>query len=663
MARPSRPPSHRQELQSRAIREILRATAEALPLDEILAVAVNMVIIVGDASTAWIMRLEGDRLRTVVARGAFAGRLLGVGRPESAVGTAAPELGAHPLVMPADRIDPSDPLLGPFAGRRESATLVPVRAAGRLIGLLGSASHAAAATDLAFLSTIAEQAATAIETALLREEGRTWRERLSVVFAGMAEAVLVYDRDGSVALMNPAAVDLFGAKGVKPGESLVEATGRVNPRYLDGRSVSPSETAAARALRGERVSDQEASVLASDGTRRFGLVSSAPLTMDGQTRGAVVVWRDVTNLRHAEEERSRLLDQVESERFWLRTVIDRSPVGIILVEGSHGERVIANRRAEEMFGRPLPQEGGIEQYLGQIYHPDGTPLSRSELATERALHGVPAVVEEEVLRQPSGREVRARVSSVPIRVPGRILGAVVILEDITEIRELEQQREEWTWIIAHDLRQPITIITGYADLLAKRLAGRGNPEEQRTIEHVLTSARNLNKMISDLLDISRISARQLVLERRTVDLPALVRGAVERAGSITGDRPVTVTVSSEIPPVNVDPARIEQVLDNLLVNAVKYGYPGTEIRIDVTRRLGEAIVSVTNHGDGIAPAELPRLFSRFYRTSEARAGRKEGLGLGLYISRGLIEAHGGRIWAESTPGQTTTFSLALPLPD
>ncbi|WP_437329430.1 sensor histidine kinase [Sorangium sp. So ce381] len=137
---------------------------------------------------------------------------------------------------------------------------------------------------------------------------------------------------------------------------------------------------------------------------------------------------------------------------------------------------------------------------------------------------------------------------------------------------------------------------------------------------------------------------------------------MERTADATKGHRVDVEVLDGVPPLWADPGRLEQVLTNLLSNAAKYGAPGTPIRIGVERRSGEVLVAVENEGKGIAPDELPRLFARYYRTSEAKAGGAAGLGLGLYIVRGLVEAHGGRIWAESEPGKAT-FRFTLPCPD
>lgn len=379
------------------------------------------------------------------------------------------------------------------------------------------------------------------------------------------------------------------------------------------------------------------------------------------TGGASVYFRDVTARKRIERERAELLERLAAERAWLDAVIEQSPVAIFRVEGPEGERIVANRQAERLFGRPLPAEGGVAQYISQICRTDGTPLSWPELATERALRGQTVGNEEQLIRRPNGQEVRVMVRATPIRRAGRTAGAVVVYDDITEIRQLERQREEWTSIIAHDLRQPVATITGYGGILRRSLGARAGPREQSAIEHILTAAWNLNKMIGDLLDISQIEGQNLSLDQTAVNLPVLVADVVERTGVVMNRHPVRIEVRGQVPRINADPARVEQVLGNLLSNAAKYGEPDTEILVTVDCRDGAEEIAVTNRGAGIPPDEMPRLFNRFYRSREARTSGARGLGLGLYISKCIIEAHGGQIWAESTPGQTTTFHFTLPI--
>lgn len=215
-------------------------------------------------------------------------------------------------------------------------------------------------------------------------------------------------------------------------------------------------------------------------------------------------------------------------------------------------------------------------------------------------------------------------------------------------------------MVAHDLRQPVTLISGYATLVAQQ-ATPDTALFQKQVEHIRVSARRLNRMIADLLDASRFEARHLTLERQEIDLPLLVRAVVDRMREITTGHPVTVEISGEIPLLKADPGRLEQVLGNLLSNAAKYSDADTEIQVSVARYGVEIQVAITNQGGGISPEDLPHLFTRFYRTHATHSNRIDGLGLGLYIAKNLVEAHGGRIHVDSVPGQTTTFSFSLPL--
>lgn len=162
-------------------------------------------------------------------------------------------------------------------------------------------------------------------------------------------------------------------------------------------------------------------------------------------------------------------------------------------------------------------------------------------------------------------------------------------------------------------------------------------------------------MIQDLLDFSRIEARQLTIVRQDVDLAALVRACIDSLTPEAPGRPLELRAHGPIEHVQADPDRLAQVMDNLLTNALKYGEPGTPITVDIQPRTGCVEVSVTNEGRGIAPNQQPRLFQRFQRIDA-----RKGVGLGLYIARKLVEAHGGSIGVESRPGATTTFHFTIP---
>lgn len=392
-------------------------------------------------------------------------------------------------------------------------------------------------------------------------------------------------------------------------------------------------------------------------------VDRAPFVPSIFNLGAIVIVAGlaliIDELRLTTERRAR---EAEAARSQIQAILESTTNTILYVDAAT-EQVRANREAEQLFGPSLVSGAGRFQFLGQVYYPDDRPVDPDAAPTTRALRGERVTQEELLVHHTQGQHIPVLVSAAPVRDHnGVVLGAVTTFQDITGLKELERLRQEWTSVIAHDLRQPVTIIFGYADLLARQLGTSPDETVARAIGHIRASAHQLRKMISDLLDVSRIEARRLTLSCETVDIVSLVRAVTERMAEITVGHPVRVSFQGEIPLVTVDPTRIEQVVGNLLSNAAKYGDPTGEILVDVERREQAVVISVTNRGPGIPPEELPRLFERFYRTKGARAGRTEGLGLGLYISKGLVEAHGGRMEVQSTPGQTTTFSFTVPIP-
>jgi signal transduction histidine kinase len=167
-------------------------------------------------------------------------------------------------------------------------------------------------------------------------------------------------------------------------------------------------------------------------------------------------------------------------------------------------------------------------------------------------------------------------------------------------------------------------------------------------------------MVDDLLDYAQIEAGRLRIAPRPVDLKPLVAETVDRLAPTTRPHPVRLVLEQVDAHAEADPGRIEQVITNLVSNAAKYGYPDTEIVVTVGGHAGEIELTVENHGTGLLPDELARLFARFGRVATAEAKGVKGIGLGLFITKGIVEAHGGRIWAESTPLETTTFHVVLP---
>jgi signal transduction histidine kinase len=222
-------------------------------------------------------------------------------------------------------------------------------------------------------------------------------------------------------------------------------------------------------------------------------------------------------------------------------------------------------------------------------------------------------------------------------------------------RRAERTKEDLLSIVAHDFRSPLTVIQGYAELLAERAR---EEETRQMLDAMVGQTRYLARLASDLLTLSRIESGRLAVERRPVRLAELLRSVAEARQAAGVELQLE---ADDALTVDGDPDRLRQVVDNLVANAIKYSAAPARVRLRAAQDGREAQVSVGDQGIGIAPEDLPRLFRRFSRLKAARERGIEGTGLGLFICRSLVEAHGGRVWVESTPGKGSTFGFALPL--
>jgi PAS domain S-box-containing protein len=312
----------------------------------------------------------------------------------------------------------------------------------------------------------------------------------------------------------------------------------------------------------------------------------------------------------------------------------------------------------QIFGIDPSQPPSPLVYLGaRLMAADS--LARLRSAIERLrLDGEPYDLELEFTRL-DGAVRWCATRGEPVRdAQGQIIGINGTVDDITHIKELERLREEWTSLVAHDLRQPLSVLTMASDFLPTLHEG-ASQEERTTLQSIQSATQAIERMVDDLLDMSLLEAHRLKLDQEWIDLRVMVRETVKQMSHLSGTR-IDVHESGQPVSCLVDPMRIGQVLGNLISNAVKYGDRKTAVDVSVDRTDGEVRIGVTNHGPGITSEEMPRLFERFMRSKTARGSGVTGLGLGLYIARGIVEAHGGRIWADSAPGKATTFYIALP---
>ncbi len=240
--------------------------------------------------------------------------------------------------------------------------------------------------------------------------------------------------------------------------------------------------------------------------------------------------------------------------------------------------------------------------------------------------------------------------------------AWLVLEDVSELRRLQRIRAEFIDNLGHELRTPLTTVSLLAETLAAD-AGSLPPKAAERVAKIEVETGHLVQMVNELLDLSRIESGTAELLVADLDLAALATATAERMRLFAERQGVAIDVAAPaaVPLVRGDAERLGQALLNLLHNAIKFSAPGSTVTIRVTATESRVIVAVEDHGQGIPRADLPRIFERFYKVDRARSRVAGGTGLGLSIARHIVEAHGGRIWAESEEGVGSTFSFAIPV--
>ncbi len=351
-----------------------------------------------------------------------------------------------------------------------------------------------------------------------------------------------------------------------------------------------------------------------------------------------------------------LATRLAAERERLERVVECLADGLLYAPTGSDE-ILANPAARRMLGAPL------DDRLSVKWMKDALGFYPFDLV--RGLDANPsgcALVTEEV--RVAGRTLSSVVSPVLER-GGRLAGVAVALRDVTDQQELAERKEEFVQVVSHELRTPLTSISGALDLVLGGLTGDLGAKQAHFLEMARDSAGKLNHMVDELLDVARLAKGKLRMEPDVVLLEELASTTVERYRAAAAGRRLELRFEGPAEPARIvaDAGRLGQVLSNLLTNAVKFAPEGGEIRVRVFRAPavpGMLGLSVWNSGEGIAEADLERIFEKFEQARSERTRRVHGTGLGLAISRGIVEAHGGVIWAESAPGEGARFVAVLP---
>ncbi|RKH00122.1 PAS domain S-box protein [Corallococcus carmarthensis] len=497
------------------------------------------------------------------------------------------------------------------------------------------------------------------------------RAKLRAVLTSAPASIAILSGEQQVfTLVNPLykvlsrGMDLLGVS-VKdyPTPRGLEYSRMIEKAYTGGEPILEQELAVTSDFKGDGV----------DSTRRFDVVYQPLRDVSGQVDSVLSFAIDVTERVEARKKLEEWAASLRNQQQWLEAVLDRTPVALILVEPRSGRLTFANQAARQMAGGEFPGGLRAETYTGVHRFTDetGRELSMDEIPGVRAVKGAQVHGEPVIWHTPTGH-YSLLVEAAPLPAQhGHASVVLLALQDVTELRKTQAQlqhavslRDEFLTVASHELKTPLTPLQLKLQSLMRDAQTAQTLEmlRDRVVQTAETASGQIRKMttlINDLLEVTQLTGPAAPLRLEDVDLAGVVRDVAERFKDQAAKAGCELIV--EAPPGVVgrwDRHRLEQVASSLLSNALKYG-TGHPVTLRVERGRGRARLIVRDEGIGIAPGSLQAIFEKFTRAVSAR--HYGGLGLGLFITRQIVEAHQGTLRAESQPGQGATFIVELPV--
>ncbi len=486
--------------------------------------------------------------------------------------------------------------------------------------------------------------------------------RLKAIVETAVDGIITIDEQGIIESMNPAAERIFGytheeAVGRDVAMLMSDPDQSEHNHYLENylRTGRQEIIGTIRELRGRR----------KDGAV-FPMELAVSETRLGVRRIFTGIVRDITDVKKAAEERLRLLNELEGERALLNSLLDNAPVGFGFFD--HDLRYLRlNPALAEIGGVPI--EDHIGRTLSEVLPDLSSQVSDS---FRHVLRSGLSIVNKEVIAATHrpGEERYWLCSFYPVKLPGgAVLGAGAVVTDIDDrkrmeeaLRDADQRKDQFLAMLAHELRNPLAPISNAVQIM--QLEGPNGPNFRWSTEVIEDQIKHMTRMVDDLLDVSRITRGKVDLQKETISLMEVVELAVEASRPLIDDydHQLTVTLPPQPIIVDVDPARLAQVLSNLLNNAAKYTDERGHIALSAETADNEVIIRVRDSGIGISLDLLPKVFDLFTQADRTLSRSRGGLGIGLTLVRSLVELHGGRVTAQSEGlGQGSEFVVRLPI--
>ncbi|MDP2671375.1 MAG: ATP-binding protein [bacterium] len=476
---------------------------------------------------------------------------------------------------------------------------------------------------------------------------------ISNIVATMSEAILVFDKFKIIQFANDAIENFLGYKK----ESLVGEN--VRKIFSDEKQWRDFEYHVIGPLtQGDSVKGVETTFVAKNGTKVPVSFSGSSLKDEQNNILAYVgVVADVREIR-------KLVTDLEAERNKLSVALAGIADGVFVV-GKDGKVLIFNKACEEMLGVKFSDiaEKDIDKVI-QFYEGDQL-LSVRDLFPKKHANKDQVVATKSNVKAtgPAGKEVYVDMVSSAIAEGDMVnLGAIITLHDVSKEKELEEMKLDFVSMAAHELRTPLTSIRGYLSVLQEDVGTKLDQEEKAFLDKAFISSNQLAALVENLLSVSRIERGALKVQAEKADWASIVNEVYTNFQNLAEQKNIKLSYSpgKDLLPVMVDKFRIGEVISNLVANALQYTKAYGSVEIITQKEKDGVLTQIKDNGQGIPETAIPKLFTKFFRVSGALEQGSKGTGLGLYISKAIIDMHGGKIWVESELGKGSTFNFIVP---
>ncbi len=475
---------------------------------------------------------------------------------------------------------------------------------------------------------------------------------VSNIVATMKEALVVFDQSKVIQYVNEAVVDLFGyAKEELVGESVQKLiTNETAWNEFETKVTTPLEE-------GKTINNFETKFKAKVGAEIPVSFSGSPLKEAGKTVAFVGVVADIREIK-------KLITDVEAERNKLSMALAGIVDGVFVVD-KQGKILLLNKACETMLGVSIQEVADKNADELFIFYDGEERFTIRDLFPKETLTEDKVVLSKNGVKVvgPSNKQVFVNLVSSGIAENEEVdLGAIITMHDVSKEVELEEMKLDFVSMAAHELRTPLTSIRGYLSVLQEEVAGKLDKDQKSFLDKAFISSSQLAALVENLLSVSRIERGALKVQAEPASWTPVAQEIYNNFTNLAAEKNIKLSleVDPELPLVMVDKFRLSEVLSNLVANALQYTKPYGSVSILVKKDKEGVLTQVKDTGQGIPDSAIPKLFTKFFRVSGVLEQGSKGTGLGLYISKAIVDMHGGRIWVDSEMGKGSTFSFIIP---